>query len=271
MAPPRIVRSDSQEREFQRQRLERSRQYRKDPQVRARDAERKRLKRQADRELRNREARAKRARRRDKRPADDELRARRKADPSYEPTKRTIRVRRRGSSRANSSELCVSQAISARGGSASAAECASSKTRPSLSAGKCDSQTQCVVPLMFKSSQAALKTALISVQVQTPAAVKIVAGTCKESVSASECGSSKTRPSQSSAGRWDAQTQCVVPFMFKSSQVDVRPLLRTVRVQTERTGERPSDAQPMRHPQSLPSSAGKKGDQRSGGFHFAWP
>ncbi|XP_077533863.1 uncharacterized protein LOC144145904 isoform X3 [Haemaphysalis longicornis] len=183
----------------------------------------------------------------------------------------------------------VSQAISARGGSASAAECASSKTRPSLSAGKCDSQTQCVVPLMFKSSQAALKTALISVQVQTPAAVKIVAGTCKESVSASECGSSKTRPSQSSAGRWDAQTQCVVPFMFKSSQVDVRPLLRTVRVQTERTGERPSgarpacqsqslpssagekDAQPMRHPQSLPSSAGKKGDQRSGGFHFAWP
>lgn len=116
MAPPRIVRSDSQEREFQRQRLERSRQYRKDPQVRARDAERKRLKRQADRELRNREARAKRAKRLGKRrPTDGELRgsevdasrARRTADPSYEPTERTIRVRRKGSSRANSSELCT--------------------------------------------------------------------------------------------------------------------------------------------------------------------
>ncbi|XP_077533871.1 uncharacterized protein LOC144145909 isoform X2 [Haemaphysalis longicornis] len=54
--------------------------------------------------------------------------------------------------------------------SASAAQCASSKTWPSLSAGKCDSQAQCVVPLMFKSSQT--KTVLISAEVQTRATRK---------------------------------------------------------------------------------------------------
>ncbi|XP_077533874.1 uncharacterized protein LOC144145909 isoform X4 [Haemaphysalis longicornis] len=46
----------------------------------------------------------------------------------------------------------------------------------SLTAGKCDSETQCVVLLTFKSSQAALRAKLRSVEVQTEDTRKMRAG-----------------------------------------------------------------------------------------------
>lgn len=115
--------------------------------------------------------------------------------------------------------------------SASAAECASSKTWASLSLGKCDSQTQCVVPLMFKSSQATSRIKFESAEVQTRSVRKIIAGSWVESASAADCGSSKTRTSLLN-GKCDSQVQCVVPLMFKCSQANSRTKLRSVEVQT---------------------------------------
>lgn len=140
--------------------------------------------------------------------------------------------------------------------SASAAECASSETWPSLSAGKSDSQAQCVVPLMFKSSQATVKTVLKSAEVQTPAARKITAGGWNRlgvvSVFTSDCGTSQTGASVS-AGKRESQAQCVVPLMFKSSQATLRAKLRSVEVQTE-------DARRI-----------SAGDRQSGGHHLEVP
>lgn len=141
--------------------------------------------------------------------------------------------------------------------SASAAQCASSKTWPSLSAGKCDSQAQCVVPLMFKSSQT--KTVLISAEVQTRATRKKPAAGLRnrpgaESVSASDSGTRKTGVRSLTAGKCDSETQCVVLLTFKSSQAALRAKLRSVEVQTE-------DTRKMR-----------AGDhQLSGGHHFEVP
>lgn len=75
--------------------------------------------------------------------------------------------------------------------SASAAECASSKTWVLPSVGKCDSQTQCVVPLMFKSSQTTSRIKFKSVEVQTPS-VRKIAGPWVESASTAVFGSSQT-------------------------------------------------------------------------------
>ncbi|XP_077533858.1 uncharacterized protein LOC144145901 [Haemaphysalis longicornis] len=136
--------------------------------------------------------------------------------------------------------------------SASAAECARSKTWPSSSVQKCDSQTQCVVPLMFKSSQATLKIVFKNVEVQTRVTRKINAGTRMGSLSLADCGTCRTRPSLS-AGKRDSQTQCVVPFMFKPSQTNLRTKFMSVEVQTETTKKRSS------------------GDQLSSGHHFGVP
>ncbi|XP_077533876.1 uncharacterized protein LOC144145912 [Haemaphysalis longicornis] len=251
MPRPRIVRSDSEEREFKRQRLERERQRRKDPQVRARNAERMRLKRHADAELRAREAREKRARRnvyaarqrrdreakRARRHSNPELRARAAGDRRQ----RRLQLAATGvfaspnkSSRATSLDA---RAVCTRVESSSAAECASSKTLASLVAGKCDSHAQCVVPLMFKSSQATSRTTFKSVEVQTMALTKILAVPQVASASAADCGSSKTRTSHL-AGKCDSQTQCVLPLMFKCAQANLRINSRSVEVQTLRTGQK---------------------------------
>lgn len=250
MPRPRIVRSDSEEREFKRQRLERERQRRRDPVVRARNAERMRLKRHADAELRAREAREKRARRnadsaRQRRDREAK-RARRRSNPELRAREAGDRGHRRmlaatgvfaSPSKASSRATGVdTRAVCSRVESASAAECASSKTFASLLEGKCDSQTQCVVPLMFKASQATSKTTFRSVEVQTRAIVKILSVSQMKSASAADCGSSKTRTSLL-AGKCDSQTQCVVPLMFKSSQANSRSKLKSTEVQTLHTGQ----------------------------------
>lgn len=136
--------------------------------------------------------------------------------------------------------------------SASAVECASSKTWPLPSAEKCNSQTQCVVPLMFKSAQATLKAVFKNVEVQTRVTRRINAGTRMGSLSSADCGTCKIRPSVL-AGKRDSQTQCVVPFMFKPSQTNLRTKFTSVEVQTETARKRAS------------------GDQLSGGHHFGVP
>lgn len=259
MARPRIVRSDSEEREFKQQRLERLRQRRRDPEFRARDAERKRLKRQADRELREREARAREAIRKRL-----NLQAGREVYPSWaarcEPTKEKVDVR--GGWRHRIEPLIQEKSVSA-------ADCASSKTWPSLSDGKCDSQTQCLVPLMFKASQATLKTPVRSFQVQTRAAERIITGS--PSVSALDCGSSTPRASLL-AGKCDFQAQCVVPLMFKSCEANSRAKLKSVRVQTEFTRKKIRKIRKIRSEgSSKVSSTGGSGDQASGGHHFGVP
>lgn len=165
--------------------------------------------------------------------------------PSYEPAKQAIAATggcwpRRACSRPPA-RLLRGQPVwtpvqCSRVESASAAECASSKTFASLLEGKCDSQTQCVVPLMFKASQATSKTTFRSVEVQTRAIVKILSVSQMKSASAADCGSSKTRTSLL-AGKCDSQTQCVVPLMFKSSQANSRSKLKSTEVQTLHTGQ----------------------------------
>lgn len=87
---------------------------------------------------------------------------------------------------------------------------------------------------MFKSSQASLKIVFKNVEVQTRVTREINAGTRMGSLSSADCGTCRTRPSLS-AGKRDSQTQCVVPFMFKPSQTNLRTKFTSVEVQTEIT------------------------------------
>lgn len=68
------------------------------------------------------------------------------------------------------------------------------------------------------------------------------------------------------AGKCDFQAQCVVPFMFKSSQANLRVKLRSVEVQTEVTRRK---VQKRIH--SKGPSGEDSGDQVSGGHHFGVP